>query len=108
MGNKEFLDIFKVLIESSAYWIVIETEYTISYIEKLSRSCKDRGSLKWIAETKKEAYLTKSNENAMRSHIDFADGFPRYYFLVESFINEFMMWTTIRNIPIISVYVPKL
>jgi hypothetical protein len=82
---------------------IIETNFTIHYIEKIMASAKDRGSFKWFAETKWKPYqeaVLEDNPEAFKSHIDGADMFPRVYFLSETLISEMGIWFEIRNLQI--------
>lgn len=80
-------------------YIVVETKYTINHIERTLY--KDRGRIKWIADTKYEAYDVMDNdEEAKRSHIDRHDLFPRLYFSAECFLKEFDLWLSARNLDI--------
>lgn len=83
-------------------YIVIETEYTIHHIERTNY--QDRGKIKWIGETKSEAFKAMDTcEEARRSHIDGGDLFPRLYFLGTSFLMEFEEWLKARNLNITNI-----
>lgn len=84
-------------------YIVIETTWTIHYVERTTY--QDRGRFKWFAQTKPEAFeaMDKGDNEARRSHVDGADLFPRLYFLWQSFEAEFLAWLKARNLHIVSI-----
>jgi len=108
VGAKANLDNFLCLIEAmDINYIVIETDYTVNHFEIVLASCRDRGCFKWIAETKKSAYIDgMKDERARLAHIDYSDCFPRFYFYADSLINEFSRWCAIRKQDIQLIKVP--
>jgi hypothetical protein len=89
--------IFEDLLSMNFIYIIIETKWTIHHIERTTYS--DRGKIKWIAETKSDAYeAMKDDEEARMSSIDHCDLFPRLYFLATSFVNEFGAWLDARGL----------
>lgn len=103
MTDHDFIvnNFYKILDKKSMYYFVIETEFSRHHFEKISHSCKDRGKWKWIAETKLMG-CDSPNEEAIRSHVDPHDCFPRFYFLEESLVNEFLQWLDVRQLKITS------
>lgn len=94
-------DILALLLNTDVKYFVIKTKYTTNHIEKLMVSCKDRGCIKWIAETNLAAYdngIIEKDAEAYRSHIDGADLFPRLYFNPQAFCIEFRAWFEIRKL----------
>lgn len=108
VGEKANLGNLKYLVEGfDVYYIIVETDYTINHFEMVLASCRDRGCFKWIAETKKCAYIDGiKDERARLAHIDYSDCFPRFYFYSESLINEFSRWCVIRKQDIQLIKVP--
>ena len=82
--------------------IVIETKFTIHYIERTNY--KDRGKIKWFAESKPEYWkCVDTDESARTSHVDGQDFFPRLYFTPEAFMFEFQAWLDARGLDITEV-----
>jgi|GEM_PF-3013186 hypothetical protein len=108
VGGKANLSNFAYLLGCyDAYYIVVETDFTINHFEKLLASCSDRGSFKWIAETKVCAYEAASTcESARLAHIDECDYFPRAYFFADSLLKEFEMWRRKRKQDFQKITVP--
>lgn len=102
--------VLELMRKSLAIYVTIETKFTIHHLEKLMPTVRERGRWKWIAETKVSAFeaMDKNNDEAVRSHIDGADLFPRLYFLDNSFIQEFKAWLNVRQLTITDVKVPKI
>lgn len=97
-------ELLALLTRRPVLCVVIKTKATVHYIEKLPPSCKDRGKIKWWAETTFIDIDTGSDyDEAQRSHIDQGDLFPRVYFHTDTFLKEFLTWLTIRKLEIISV-----
>jgi hypothetical protein len=105
--EKEAQVLIDLLNNFNVCYIVVKTKFTTHHIEKLLASCKDRGTIKWIAETETDAWEHMSvNEEARRSHIDGGDIFPRLYFLPTNFVSEFLMWCKVRNLAIQDISAP--
>lgn len=106
IDNTVFLDAIKKMIDLySVTYIVVKTKYTTHHIEKLLASCKDRGTIKWIAET---SGFDDDDVESQNSHVDRNDCFPRFYFLKTSFLHEFREWLLIRDLQITDVQAPKI
>src|SRR5580698_8832537 len=94
------------LIYTEQYYIVVKTKFTIHHIERTNYT--DRGKIKWIGETKMEAFdAMRDNEEARKSHIDGGDLFPRLYFHKDSFLKEFFTWLKIRGLIITDITTPE-
>lgn len=88
-------------------YLIVETDFIQNHIEKVPRSNRDRGTVKWIAETRFEAYeAMKGNKMAQKCHVDGGDCFPRFYFHPESFLNELAAFLSIRDQEIRKITVP--
>lgn len=95
------------LIYTEQYYIVVKTKFTEHHIERTTYT--DRGKIKWIAETRMEAFdAMRDNEEARTSHIDGGDLFPRLYFHKDSFLKEFFTWLKIRGLTITDITKPPI
>lgn len=70
-------------------WVTIDFNYASMNIEKLSPSTSDRGRFRILADHKLE-FVDKC-------YIDYADGFPRYYFNFDCMIKEIKSWIEARE-----------
>ena len=89
-------DLFFCLMKIRPPHFYVRSKTTLSCIERLSPSCADRGVLRWHVNC-----LTPSHTT-----IDFADGFPRNYFIPASFIAELESWLAIRYDVMKEIYIP--
>lgn len=91
----DFLDdlvgkaIKKFFRHESFGWVEIDLNYAVISIELLLPSCSDRGNFKVLADHKVE--------HSDKCYIDYADGFPRYYFNFDCMIDELKSWILSRN-----------
>ena len=97
------VDFAASIMSGQFIYIVVETKYTTHHIERMFY--KDRGKIKWIAETNRDAFkaMDEDDAEAHRSHIDGGDLFPRLYFLGTSFLMEFSEWCKARDLFITNI-----
>lgn len=88
-------------------YIVIKTTFTTSYLQVLSFTNGDRGRYQWIAESDGASRGEYSNPDSEvhTSSIDNEDCFPRFYFIADNLVTEFMAWCKARKLKIISIKV---
>ncbi len=107
IGEKCVQELILLMQFVEILYIVVETDFIQNHIEKVPRSNRDRGTVKWIAETKNAAFESMDDdEDARKCHIDNADCFPRFYYHPESFLNELAAFLSVRNQEIRKILVP--
>jgi hypothetical protein len=86
------------LLYTTIKYMVVDTKYITHHVEKLLPTCRDRGSVKWIAESNMRYWQEVDTVPESRlSHIDGGDMFPRLYFGEENFCDELKRFNKIRG-----------